>query len=87
MITFEDNILAVRSVPLEKDWLVLVSKQEIAVMELFKPHGLSLKASISHDEIEEEVHQMEVSVRKVPSGKAAAASAQTTYIEIVILHD
>ena len=55
-VNFEDKILACKSVPSEFNWLILVSKQEVALMELVKPHGLTQKASISHDEIEEEVH-------------------------------
>lgn len=63
-INFEDKILACQSVPIEHDWLVLVSKQEVAVMELARSHQLALKASIAHEEIEEEVHQMVVTVHK-----------------------
>ena len=41
-INFEDKLLACKSVPnqLQKDWLVLVSMQEVALMELCSPHGL-----------------------------------------------
>ena len=77
-LNFEDKLLACKSVPHQLDWLIVVSKTEVALVELLKPQGIAEKASLSHDEIEEEVHQIVVTKKDVDS---------TTYVNIVILHD
>lgn len=75
-MNFEEKIIACAAVPSAKDWLVLVTKQEVTLMELVRPHGLQEKACTQHEEIEDEVHQMVVTVGE-----------RNSYLEIVILHD
>lgn len=87
-VNFEEKILACKSVPVAQDLLVLVNMQEVALMELSRQQ-LVQKASLAHEEIEEEVHQMVVTVdhAKANAGQSSAASQVTSYIQIVILHD
>lgn len=60
--------------------LILITKSEVSLVELQKPHGLAIKASINQSEIEDEVHEVVVTVS--PGSKTCPS-----YIEILILHD
>ena len=80
IINFEDKLLACKKVPGHSDWLILVTKQEVALVELGQPHGMTQKASIRQEEIETEVHQ--VAVSKIHAKQLGAA-----YLDVLILHD
>ena len=56
-IEFDEPILAYCSV-LINDWIILISKQQVAIMELKRNNEFILKAFKTQDEIEEEVHQI-----------------------------
>ena len=80
-IEFAEKLLACKTVPHQRDWAILVTLQEVALMEFSRSNGLIEKASISHEEIEEEVHQMVVTFSSRPE------SGNASYLNIVILHD
>ena len=77
-INFEEQVIAFGAVPTSlKDQLVLVTKQEVALVELSSSHGIQEKASIRiENEIESEVHQLVVTT-----------DDQKNYLEIAIMHD